>query len=574
MKKRFLLGILLIGLLIGLFLLPQITQAEVIDNFSSLIKINSDSSINVTETIVYDFGNDFRHGLNRYVPYSYNVGSKIYNLNIKVVSVTDENGKAYSYTVSDSSGKKNVQIGDPNSTINGTHTYVIDYIVKNAINYFNDHDELYWNVVGGDWTIAINKAAAVIELPAPTISDNLQLACYTGNLNSKTSCQEHNIINSQAVFSQSNLLPGQYLTIVLRLPKGMVIQTAVVQASFWQNIWLNINSFFYILPLLVLLFMWFLWRRKGRDPLGFTTIIAQYDAPANLSPVEAGVIIKEKMLPRYISAEIINLAVLGYIKITYLQEKVLGFMNNVDYQLNLLKPAGPVLTDFQKQLITDIFGKSTQIKISQLNNSFKIHLFELNKLTMKGLVAKKYFPADPSKIKKFYFGIGMPMLFLGFIFFSSHLGLALLLSAIIIMIFSSIMPRRTILGAKAKQYILGLKLYLSVAEKDRLKFFDAPEATPEKFEKLLPYAIVLKVENEWAKQFKNIYNQAPIWYSGSYNEPFSTVLLINSMSGFFNSANTVFSPSGSGSAAASGMSGFGGGGFSGGGFGGGGGGSW
>lgn len=60
-----------------------------------------------------------------------------------------------------------------------------------------------------------------------------------------------------------------------------------------------------------------------------------------------------------------------------------------------------------------------------------------------------------------------------------------------------------------KEYLLGLKMYLQIAEKDRLDFHNAPEKNPEIFEKLLPYAMVLGVEKALAKEFKGIYIEQP-----------------------------------------------------------------
>jgi uncharacterized membrane protein len=133
------------------------------------------------------------------------------------------------------------------------------------------------------------------------------------------------------------------------------------------------------------------------------------------------------------------------------------------------------------------------------------------------------------------------------------------------------MPARTQKGVEAKEYIEGLKLYMTVAEKDRINFHNAPEKNPQRFEKLLPFAMALGVENEWAKQFEGIYNQQPSWYNDPTQQTFTALLLINSLSTFQTQSQgaLVSSPSSAGS----GGSGFSGGG-SGGGFGGGGGGSW
>ena len=127
------------------------------------------------------------------------------------------------------------------------------------------------------------------------------------------------------------------------------------------------------------------------------------------------------------------------------------------------------------------------------------------------------------------------------------------------------MPKRTKKGVLTKEYILGLKQYLSVAEKDRLNFHNAPEKNPQHFEALLPYAMVLGVEKQWAKQFEGIYIDTSAWCTGFYIGSFSSRDFTNSLNSFGSQAKSTFATPSSGA---------GGGGFAGGGGGGGGGGSW
>ena len=62
--------------------------------------------------------------------------------------------------------------------------------------------------------------------------------------------------------------------------------------------------------------------------------------------------------------------------------------------------------------------------------------------------------------------------------------------------------------------------YLGVAEEDRLNALNPPEKTPELFERFLPYAIALDVENAWAKRFAGVLAAAAAaaavatWYDG------------------------------------------------------------
>ncbi len=149
-------------------------------------------------------------------------------------------------------------------------------------------------------------------------------------------------------------------------------------------------------------------------------------------------------------------------------------------------------------------------------------------------------------------------------------GVAAFLSGMVFMGFGYFMPQRTQKGAIVREEVLGLKMYMETAEKDRINFHNAPEKNPAQFEKLLPYAMALGVEEQWAKQFEDITKSAPDWYDGG-GTSFSPVIFAHSMHDFSsaNNATMVSTPSSAGS----GGSGFSGGG-SGGGFGGGGGGSW
>ncbi|HYI40837.1 MAG TPA: DUF2207 domain-containing protein [Allosphingosinicella sp.] len=131
-------------------------------------------------------------------------------------------------------------------------------------------------------------------------------------------------------------------------------------------------------------------------------------------------------------------------------------------------------------------------------------------------------------------------------------------------------------GRAVLDRIAGFRHYLSVAEEERLETLHPPEKTPELFERYLPYAIALEVENDWASRFTSILaaaaasgqSQSMGWYSGSSN-PWSDP------GDFADSVGSSLASSISSASTAPGSSGgSGGGGSSGGGGGGGGGGGW
>jgi uncharacterized membrane protein len=123
-------------------------------------------------------------------------------------------------------------------------------------------------------------------------------------------------------------------------------------------------------------------------------------------------------------------------------------------------------------------------------------------------------------------------------------------------------------------------MFLGAVDGDRMNRINPPEQTPETFEKLLPYALALDVEQAWAQKFSSMLSAAgqapdsgrgstvyaPSFYSGSNWNSFSGSSFA---SGFTDSFTSAISSS----ASAPGSS-DGGGGGSGGGGGGGGGGGW
>jgi len=166
-------------LLISLFFITSPILAEEIQNYETSITINTDASISVQEKILYDFGFLQRHGIYRDIPYKYNARGGTFTIQISDVSVLDETGNKYIFTTSTQNNDFKIKIGDPDSYISGQKTYIINYKVKKAINYFSEHDELYWNAIGGNWLIDINKSLIKINVPQ---SSDITYACYYDHL--------------------------------------------------------------------------------------------------------------------------------------------------------------------------------------------------------------------------------------------------------------------------------------------------------------------------------------------------------------------------------------------------------
>ena len=95
---------------------------------------------------------------------------------------------------------------------------------------------------------------------------------------------------------------------------------------------------------------------------------------------------------------------------------------------------------------------------------------------------------------------------------------------------------------------------------------------PEYFYHILPYAMVLGVTDQWAKNFEGITISDPDWYSSNSNRSFSSIYFVNRMNTATRSVGSAMASRPATSSSGSGGS-FGGG-SAGGGSGGGGGGGW
>jgi uncharacterized membrane protein len=563
-------------------ILPSTALAQdfTINQFHSDITVNEDSSFTVRETIDVDF-HKAKHGIYREIPFEYlDDFGKILRTPVEVFSVTDDSGKEWEYRVRKTGKTVNIRIGEPDGYVEGRQTYVITYEVENAILFFQDHDELYWNVTGNYWRADIKDASAKVSLSVGKKSCNLWASCYTGVSGSKNSeCRYDTSDNTVEFFTERSLRPGEGLTLAFGWDKGIVVPPSGWMKLLWATD-LKENWIF-LMPVFTLVFMTNLWRTRGRDPRVREAVTVRYEPPKHnnipLTPGEAGTLIDEKLDPRDITSTIVGLAVKGYIKIE--EQKTEGLIfDSSDYYLAKVKGPDDNLNSFEKLLMVRMFsGDLPGRMVSDLKNNFYKEL-DMLKTTLYGeLMSKRYFLTSPDRVRKVYISAGIIcaiIAIIGYAILTSSAGksfLAGILTGLPVLAFSKLMPAKTKTGEAAYMEILGFQEFMSRAEKDQLERMDDRSL----FSKYLPYAIALDVVDNWAKAFEGIYQEPPRWYTSHTGfRTFSPHHFSRSItSATSNLASAIYSaPRGSG--ISGGGSGISGGGFSGGGFGGGGGGSW
>ena len=522
----------------------------------------------------------------------------------------------------------------------GVYTYRISYRTSRQIGFFKDFDELYWNVTGNGWSFPIDHVEAVVSLPPGTrVLTKTAYTGVQGSKGQDYTVKTDSE-GEVSFATIRTLLPGEGLTIAVDWPKGVVFEpTAVDRLGYlWKDNrgagWGIIGLIF------LLLFYLTAWYMVGRDPKRGTIIPLFSAPDGVSPALARMIMRLGSWDDKVFAVAVVNMAVKGYLKIRQAEDQVWTLEkigadvkglsggeagiaaklfrsgSRVKLQKTNHEKIGKAQRELTKYLMRE--ARNTYFLLNSgyffVGLAITVLIFgvvilgagELELALFAGVwltiwttgcvflairVISAWRRVGLSGGSGLFGGagaVGITLFSLPFfagegiglwLFTSAESPLAaglLLLLGFINAVFYHLLKAPTLRGRKLMDKIEGFKLYLSVAEKDRLKLLNPPEKTPRLFEHYLPYALALDVEQEWCEQFAQILENAlgddgdyrPEWYAGSMWRSGSMTNLASSLgtslSGAISSAST--SPGSS--------SGSGGGGSSGGGGGGGGGGGW
>jgi uncharacterized membrane protein YgcG len=521
---------------------------------------------------------------------------------------------------------------------NTDHLWILKYKVHGGLGFYKDHDEVYWNIFT-NYDVPIESSTVYIYLPANNfVSSDIKATTYTTDATNNSHIVYKESDNALDHFTAGPFSPKQSFTIALGWPKGLIDESSFWKYWFTKN-WPHLASLAVFLGTIIFLFLFWLFKEKLKKGRG--TVIAEYEPPHNLPPAMAELIVTESSTPRAWSATIVDLAVRGYVKIVEEETLgflkivkiisasiliifivtvalvvfssgggsnysglfiVLIFLiivinsllkRSKDYKVTKLKDIGSdeKLHDYEKRFLWILFAGRESFSTSKMksaSNTEKREMYQdmvelkkklLNELSLDESSAYEV-PINGKTIFDLQYVISIIAFVLFFIVISQqetvtpYLGLVIvsIWAIITIVISTKYNPRLSQEGRIFKEEWLGFKLYLETAERYRMQ-----NLTPEIFEKYLPYAIIFKVEKQWAKNFDSIVTGEPAWYGHAGHGTYvgGAGVAAGGVANFSASSfSTSFSSSLSSAFASSGASGAsGGGGGAGGGGGGGGGGA-
>lgn len=557
---------------------------ERILDFHADILVMPDGWIDVTESIrVRAEGNRIRRGIYRDFPTAYRdkLGND-YVVGFDIVSV-HRNGEREDWHTQNIRDGVRTYFGNSNRYINsGEHTYTFRYRASRMLGFFENHDELYWNVTGVNWEFPIDRASATVVLGFDAPVDAVTAEAYTGAFGYTNRDYTSRIDSAGHVrFTTTKpLQPLTGLTVVVGWPKGFVDEPTELDRVGWL---LDDNANLLILAVgwLVLLAYYIpVWRHFGKDP-DEGVLVTRYEPPRGFSPASLRYIRQMYYDDKVMTAAVVNLAVKGYLKIDVDEgEKGLFRFTSEADQYLLVKtdpgPNPPPMAAGEQELYDSLFRGRNAILLDRENHEKLGDARDAHKKSLAKDYRQHYFRYNGLA------NVPAALILIAAIAMSARealtivsvLGMVVL--AITTLFFAIIMKRPTLRGRRVLDEMLGFKDYLEIAERHEMELRNPPEKTPELFEKYLPFALALGVDQSWAEKFTSILQKArmadgsayhPGWYGGDWSNS-SLGVVTSSLSGSLNTAITQsVTPPGS-------SSGGGGGGFSGGGGGGGGGGGW
>jgi uncharacterized membrane protein YgcG len=541
---------------------------EVIRNFVSDVTVNVDGSLDVTEKItVRSESREIRRGILRDFPTTYTDKQGVQvRVGFEVVDL-ERDGFDENYSVESISNGKRIKIGNANVFLDdGDHTYKIVYRTTRQIGFFDNFDELYWNVTGNGWTFPIERASTVIRLPSGASVE--QSSIYTGSQgeagkNAKVTVASGNLFQAETT---SRLEPREGFTVAVAFPKGFVTPPTAAEK---QRDWIKDNLGYFGLAatlLLVPLYYLLAWLRVGRDPPK-GTIVPLFRPPEGMGPSGMRYVYKDGYDDKAFAAGVVGLAVKGRMMIND---------DGNDYTLTKKSNQGPALSRSETALFNAtpstelVLEQSNHARVSNMRSALESALddeydgvmylknfkwFFLGLvISAVGLIGSALLM--PSENGALVLGVGGftsvwwgVILFIGYsvvngvfqssgwfskirslmglIFLVPFVGAGLAVPAIAFLtdsgtpmtkwffiaamvvvacnlVFYWLLKAPTQRGRAVLDEIEGFRMYMTTAEEERLKVLHPPEKTPALFERYLPYAMALDCENEWNNKFVTV----------------------------------------------------------------------
>jgi uncharacterized protein (TIGR04222 family) len=497
----------------------------------------------VTETIVARFPEDEEQnrGIIRAIPDDYDGVP----LHTEVSSVTDEDGAAVPFELSEDDGFIEVATGTDDYVF-GVQTYVISYSQRDTIRAFadTDADEFQRDINGTGWDQPFGEVTSALTMDAD-LADDLtgNASCYLGDEGSTDRCDIETSEEDGSVVlrtAASDLGPEENVTVAVGFDAGTFVpgeveRNALERFAFDVTPAAQGGSIAAIALAAATALGALVARRRGRDAPGRGVIVPEYAPPRDVTVMQAAHLAGRPH--QAVPAALLDLAVAGNIRL----RANAGEETADGVTLEYVRPSD----DAERQdLVVAVFGEDAapgkRRRLDGIAEGPAARLAALSdvakdSLREAGLTEK---PDHRGASVAIYAAIGVFVVafvcvLLGVLgrtgtWFGAVALIASVLAGVLAVALWRHRDRVTEGGALVRDHLRGLRDYLTLAEKDRLRVLQSPDGAERidtgdalqvvhVYEELLPYAVIWGVEKEWAEVLEVQVRTADArldWYDG------------------------------------------------------------
>jgi hypothetical protein len=205
-----------------------------------------------------------------------------------------------------------VRAGGPLS-LSGTHTFELVYETERRVDYGPLEDVLTWDVTGNEWDVPIREASVTLTVEGPSSPLAVRAWIETHSGDDEPVATTWDPTGGASASVPRQLRPGESFSIALTLPKWSIAAVPYNTEREW--FWLDWGGWIeagWALAVVALLYV-LMWIRVGRDTT--ERLVVEFSPPAGLSAAAVGYLHARRWHPRLYAAALVSLAIRGAVRI-------------------------------------------------------------------------------------------------------------------------------------------------------------------------------------------------------------------------------------------------------------------
>ncbi|MCZ2848653.1 DUF2207 domain-containing protein [Modestobacter sp. VKM Ac-2978] len=507
-------------------------QAEAIRSYEVDLVAGADGSLEVEETIAYDFGDEERHGIERLIPERApfeQTRDRLYP--ISDVVVQSPTGAPADTEVTSEDGVLTVRVGDEDTEVTGEHTYVLSYRVEGVADPGDDGDRLAWNAVGTGWEVPIEQVD--VRLTGPSGAAPVAGDCVVGTDDALIACPMDVEAVGALRAEATGLDPGEGVTVSATYPAGTFAGAEpVLEETFSpaQAFRLTPATAGLAVGGLLLLVVPPLLRARRSRPAGAGPRAPQLTPPHDARPAQLGTVLDGRAQRHEVLATLLDLAVRGQLRIEEVAVDPADDEPDTDVPPDWRLVRTPVdqrgLRPYEQLLLDDVFADGEVVLLSDLQSRFPAIAARACAAMYRDVVELGWFRADPAAVRRRWYALGTGVLVAGVVLTVvlavistwALAGTGVVLAALVLLGLAGRMPQRTPEGAQVHERAAAFRDQLATsdgpwsADADQLADL-ADAARTDLRVRYLPHAVALGVAEEWTTAVQaDGPGVTPAWY--------------------------------------------------------------